>query len=192
MEGGANLERLAAARLKSIDEWCQREHAPYPPGHLVTLARIVHYLAARAMSDIHPAGAGTVLTTPQWRFRNYLHAVFSLNDAIDRAAKTGRPASIKRHATAADLAAAFHVHGDTEARNLSWWKNITGNASSGSRYKWLHDCMESQGSRGKEPSLWNPASVAIALVGQGKLAERAAKAAVRKHFPEWADLYGND
>ncbi len=84
------LERYATAIIKNIAQRCQQERAPYPPGHLVSLARPVHYLAARAMSDTHPAGAGNNRTPAAWRFRDYLHSVFSLNDTIDRAAKAGR------------------------------------------------------------------------------------------------------
>jgi hypothetical protein len=74
-----------AARTKRYEF----EQPPFPPPHLVTLARVVHLLAKRAIARRHPSlpdGLGAQRDWPA-SFHLYVAAVLNLNAAINQAAK---------------------------------------------------------------------------------------------------------
>lgn len=98
-----------------------------------------------------------------------------------------KPECHRTPATAADLAGAFHLLGFTPTENLKWWKSRTGNATNGKRFKWLGDCCMSRGRRGTESSTWNPAAIAVALVGKKLIIYPAASHALKNNFPDWAE-----
>lgn len=92
----SNLDGCCRAKLPEIARRLVGETPPYPPGHLMTVARFVFVLAYRVFNtETHPDAA------PGWlpyegegadsrRFLDYVTAVFRLNDAIDAAARAGK------------------------------------------------------------------------------------------------------
>ena len=92
----SNLDGCCRAKLPEIARRLVGETPPYPPGHLMTVARFVFVLAYRVFNtEMHPDAA------PGWvpyegegadmrRFLDYVTAVLRLNDAVDAAAREGK------------------------------------------------------------------------------------------------------
>lgn len=97
----SDLDGACRSKIYSVSQRMAGEYAPYPPAHLVTLARYVHVLAYRIFNCTrHPDSiykhVGGNTDGDQYddytkhEFLKYIQAVFQLNDAIDKAARNGR------------------------------------------------------------------------------------------------------
>jgi len=85
------FDHVCEQRLKQIHENLSNEKPPYPPHHVVTLARAVHALAMRTLNDNHPAKyprSKSYMSNGRHGLHRYWITVFRLNDAVNRDAQT--------------------------------------------------------------------------------------------------------
>ena len=85
------FDHVCEQRLKQIHEYLSTEQPPYPPHHVVTLARAVHVLAMRTLNDDHPAKhprLKSYTSNGRCGLHRYWITVFRLNDAVNQATQT--------------------------------------------------------------------------------------------------------
>lgn len=87
-----DLDGALCGQIYDISRVLISERAPFPPAHLITLARYIHVLALRVFNRFtHPEGGEGWTFDGEFRhqFSHYILSVFKLNAAVARAAKCG-------------------------------------------------------------------------------------------------------
>lgn len=87
-----DLDGALCGQIYDISRQLINERAPFPPAHLITLARYIHVLALRIFNRYtHPEGAEgwTFDGDFRYEFFRYLATVFKLNAAVATAIKCG-------------------------------------------------------------------------------------------------------